>query len=176
MPRRLERCSLPSCHRLKYCSLCVRWTSGKRSRRLHGRERRQGRKTSRCSWHRRQGSSPHLQQSLSQSKLPPSITGTVHLHMDVLSTLCSCPAVAWQARQCYVGCVRRPFLQLAEDPWTDHTDVSTTAYVAVEQAGASQRGREEVWSGGQQAAWRLSPPPRAIASRRWSPPTFCIFW
>ena len=106
----------------------------------------------------------------------PLITGTVHLHMDVLSTLFSCPAVAWQARQCYVGCARKFFSQLAGKHCTDHTDVPTTAYVAVEQAGGIQRGREEVWSGGQQAAWRISPPPCAIASGRWSPPTFCIFW
>ena len=96
MPRCDERCSQILCSELNYCSCCVRWTSGKRSRRLHGRGRRLSRRRGRCSSHRRQGSRDPLQQSLSQSKLPPSITETLHLHTECpqhpVQLPCSCLA------------------------------------------------------------------------------------
>ena len=73
--------------------------------------------------------------------------------MGVLSTLCSCPAIAWQASEAVLCRLwQKVFLQLAGNHCTDYADVSMPAYVAFEQARASQRGREEVWDGGQQAA------------------------
>ena len=104
MPRRLERCSLPLCSSTQVLfPLCQmdKWEEKQEA----AKERKEARQKEKqvTSWHRRQGSSPNLQQSLSQSRLPPSTTGTLHLHMDVLSTLCSCPAVAWQAKEAGLG-------------------------------------------------------------------------